>query len=150
MGTRRLGRDFLCKGCQGGQVGDNPGGLDKLTLHTYLPTARRVCVEFLGTCRGRVYNYQHWSISPLLQASIRKLELHDAEGRLPATKGTGNGVILAHWDPSPASENDPTLTLHARHGPHTSGSQLVMQHLEVVVHPLGMHLTQALASQLNE
>jgi len=113
------------------QDGDKPwvrGGLDGISF------ARVAKVDKSGT----------------IQASIRKLELHDAEGRLPATKGTGNGVILAHWDPSPASENDPTLTLHARHGPHTSGSQLVMQHLEVVVHPLGMHLTQALASQLNE
>jgi len=69
----------------------------------------------------------------------------DATGGTPATPFTPAGAVLTLWHPDASWRRDPLLTVTAVLGAPTR-SHTVYEHLELSVHPLGVHLHEALAT----
>lgn len=73
-----------------------------------------------------------------IQATIGGVQLRDAAGNLSSTKGTATGIIVSHWDPTPAWASEPTLHVVARHGTYSSGQQMTIQHMELKARMLSL------------
>lgn len=76
---------------------------------------------------------------------MRGLEVRDMAQGLAATPGTYAGGILVPWNPDESWANDAMLLVKARLGPPTR-SHTVYDHMEVLLHPLGVHLTDSIAT----
>lgn len=76
---------------------------------------------------------------------IQTAEVLDATGGTPATAFTPPGAVLTLWHPDETWRRDPLLRVNAVLGMPTA-SHTVYEHLELLVHPLGVHLHEALAT----
>ncbi|KAK9827699.1 hypothetical protein WJX81_001629 [Elliptochloris bilobata] len=76
---------------------------------------------------------------------IQTAEVLDATGGTPATAFTPAGAVLTLWHPDETWRRDPLLRVNAVLGVPTA-SHTVYEHLELSVHPLGVHLHEALAT----
>ena len=76
---------------------------------------------------------------------IQSAEVLDATGGTPATAFTPAGAVLTLWHPDDTWRRDPLLRVTAVLGTPTR-SHTVYEHLELSVHPLGVHLHEALAT----
>lgn len=59
------------------------------------------------------------------------------------------GVILAPWNPDESWERDELVRIYAIHGA-LEKRHVVYEHIEVLVHPIRVHLTAALAAALQD
>jgi hypothetical protein len=59
------------------------------------------------------------------------------------------GVILAPWNPDESWEADELVRIYAIHGA-MEARHVVYEHIEVLVHPIRVHLTAALAGALQD
>jgi hypothetical protein len=75
---------------------------------------------------------------------IQSATVRDATGALPAAPGTEEGAILTLWNPDESWSRDALVRVNAVLGPATR-SHTIYEHIEVVVHPLGVHLNEAVA-----
>ncbi|GAB4818387.1 hypothetical protein N2152v2_005433 [Parachlorella kessleri] len=75
---------------------------------------------------------------------IHRIEVMDSSGSLDAAPGIGPGVILSVWNPTKSWERDPMVRVNATMGVPTK-THIVYDLLDVTVHPLGLHLTEAIA-----
>lgn len=76
---------------------------------------------------------------------IQSLTVRDATGALGAAAGTEAGMILTPWNPDESWTHDALVQVNAVLGPATR-THTIYEHIEVVVHPLGVHLTEAVAA----
>jgi hypothetical protein len=76
---------------------------------------------------------------------VQSAGVTDATGGTPATPFTPAGAVLTLWHPDASWRRDPLLTVTAVLGAPTR-SHTVYEHLELSVHPLGVHLHEALAT----
>jgi hypothetical protein len=77
--------------------------------------------------------------------TIRGLEVRDVAMGLAATPGTDAGGILVPWNPDESWANDAMIRVNAKVGTPTR-SHAVYEHMEVLVHPLGVHLSEGVAT----
>lgn len=75
---------------------------------------------------------------------IQSAVVRDATGALPAAPGTEEGKVLTLWNPDESWSRDALLRVNAVLGPATR-THTIYEHIEVVVHPLGVHLNEAVA-----
>jgi hypothetical protein len=59
------------------------------------------------------------------------------------------GLILAPWNPDESWEADELVRIYAIHGA-MEARHVVYEHIEVLVHPIRLHLTAALAGALQD
>jgi hypothetical protein len=59
------------------------------------------------------------------------------------------GIILAPWNPDQSWERDELVRIYAIHGA-LEKRHVVYEHIEVLVHPIRVHLTAALAAALQD
>ncbi len=71
--------------------------------------------------------------------------MRDATGSLAAAAGTDAGAVLTLWNPDESWSRDALLRVNAVLGPATR-THTIYEHIELVVHPLGVHLNEAVAS----
>jgi hypothetical protein len=76
---------------------------------------------------------------------VQSAEVRDATGALDAAPGTEAGAVLTLWNPDESWARDALLRVNAVLGPATR-SHTVYEHIEMVVHPLGVHLNEAVAA----
>ena len=76
---------------------------------------------------------------------IQSATVRDATGSLAAAAGTDAGAVLTLWNPDESWSRDALLRVNAVLGPATR-THTIYEHIEVVVHPLGVHLNEAVAS----
>jgi hypothetical protein len=75
---------------------------------------------------------------------IHRIEIIDASGELPEGPATPHGVILTVWNPDASYAREPVLRVIATMGVPTA-THVVFQHLDASLHPLSLHLTEAIA-----
>lgn len=90
------------------------------------------------------------SVAGAAAAGNSKLVIHsatvrDATGSLAAAPGTDAGAVLTLWNPDESWSRDALLRVNAVLGPATR-THTIYEHIELVVHPLGVHLNEAIAS----
>jgi hypothetical protein len=66
-----------------------------------------------------------------------------------ATAAAEAGLILAPWNPDESWEADELVRIYAIHGA-MEARHVVYEHIEVLVHPIRVHLTAALAGALQD
>ncbi len=71
--------------------------------------------------------------------------MRDVAMGLAATPGTDAGGILVPWNPDESWANDAMIRVNAKVGIPTR-SHAVYEHMEVLVHPLGVHLSEGVAT----
>eukprot|EP00884_Botryococcus_braunii_P017348 jgi/Botrbrau1/4297/Bobra.0390s0036.1 len=76
---------------------------------------------------------------------MKGLEVRDVAQGLSATPGTYAGGILVPWNPDESWANDAMLLVKGKLGVPTR-SHAVYDHMEVLLHPLGVHLTDSIAT----
>ncbi len=76
---------------------------------------------------------------------IHSATVRDATGSLAAAPGTDAGAVLTLWNPDESWSRDALLRVNAVLGPATR-THTIYEHIELVVHPLGVHLNEAIAS----
>ncbi len=75
---------------------------------------------------------------------IQSAVVRDTTSSLPAAPGTEEGKVLTLWNPDESWSRDALLRVNAVLGPATR-THIIYEHIEVVVHPLGVHLNEAVA-----
>lgn len=98
---------------------------------------------------------------PLLQCSTPKeasvsaaaghsaQQAADAAAAAAAAAAAEAGLILAPWNPDESWEADELVRIYAIHGA-MEARHVVYEHIEVLVHPIRVHLTAALAGALQD
>ena len=76
---------------------------------------------------------------------VQSAEVRDATGSLEAAPGAEAGAVLTLWNPDESWARDALLRVNAVLGPATR-APTGYEHIEVVVHPLGVHLNEAVAA----
>lgn len=75
---------------------------------------------------------------------IQHIEILDATAGLGATPSTPASAILVPWNPDDSWKRDALLRVNAVLAPPTR-SQTVYEHVDVMFHPLGVHLVESIA-----
>ena len=75
---------------------------------------------------------------------VQHIEIKDATGALGPTPGTPVSAILVPWNPDDSWKRDALLRVNAVLGPPTR-THTVYEHLDVMVHPLGINLVESIA-----
>jgi hypothetical protein len=75
---------------------------------------------------------------------IQHIEIVDATDGLGATPSTPKAAILVPWNPDESWKRDALLRVNAVLGPPTR-CQTVYEHVDVMFHPLGVHLVESIA-----
>ena len=78
---------------------------------------------------------------------VQHVQIMDQTGAIGATAFTQEGGILVPWNPDASYMRDALLRVQAKLGTPTPYHD-VWKHMDVSVHPLGVHLTEKFASQL--
>ena len=91
------------------------------------------------------------SATPGMPAGSSKLVVQSAEvldltGATGSTPSTPPGVIFCPWNPDESYARDALIRVQARVGTPELAC-VIYEHLEILVHPLGVHLTERVASQ---
>lgn len=77
---------------------------------------------------------------------VQSAEVLDLTGATAATPATPPGVLFCPWNPDESYTRDALIRVQARLG--TPEPMLtVYDHLDILVHPLGVHLTERVATQ---
>lgn len=76
---------------------------------------------------------------------VQHIEIRDATGSLGSTPGTPPSAILVPWNPDDSWKRDALLRVNAVLGPPTR-THTVYEHVDVMVHPLGVNLVESIAS----
>ncbi|CAG9463002.1 unnamed protein product [Pedinophyceae sp. YPF-701] len=84
-----------------------------------------------------------------MRMSIHRAEVRDRLGEVGPGPDMPPGAILQVWNPTSAWERDELLRVVAMRGQPTP-THHIYEHLEVLVHPLGVHLTESVAKGLVE
>ena len=75
---------------------------------------------------------------------VQHIEIKEPTGSLQATPSTPSSAILVPWNPDDSWKRDALLRVNAVLGPPTR-THTVFEHLDVMVHPLGIHLVEPIA-----
>lgn len=78
---------------------------------------------------------------------VQHLQVMDHTGTIGATAYTQPGAILIPWNPDESYARDALLHVQAKLGSPTPDFA-IYEHMDVMVHPLGVHLTEKFASQI--
>ena len=77
---------------------------------------------------------------------VQSAEVLDLTGATAATPATPPGVLFCPWNPDESYTRDALIRVQARLG--TPEPMLtIYDHLDILVHPLGVHLTERVATQ---
>ncbi len=76
---------------------------------------------------------------------VQHIEILDATGSLGSTPGTPPSAILVPWNPDDSWKRDALLRVNAVLGAPTR-THTVYEHVDVMVHPLGVNLVESIAS----
>lgn len=87
------------------------------------------------------------ALAPGQCSTPRERELSSAASA--AADSNEAGIILAPWNPDESWERDELVRIYAIHGA-LEKRHVVYEHIEVLVHPIRVHLTAALASALQD
>lgn len=75
---------------------------------------------------------------------VQRLGMWDPSGLLGSTAGTEQGAVLSMWRPDEGwGERDAFIVANAKLGTST-GTHHIYEHLDVMVHPLGVHLSETM------
>lgn len=77
---------------------------------------------------------------------VQHMEIIDMTGSIGATNSTPAGAVLIPWNPDDSWKRDALLRVNAVLKPPTP-THTVYEHVDVMVHPLGVHLVEAVASR---
>ncbi|KAK9806263.1 hypothetical protein WJX72_007766 [[Myrmecia] bisecta] len=99
-------------------------------------------LELVGIMLDNFRNKDHSGSSKLI---IQRIDVRDAQGQLATTPGTEEGAILSTWNPDASWERDALLRVYAVVGVPTP-THSIYEHVDVMVHPLGVHLTEGVAN----
>ena len=79
-----------------------------------------------------------------IKLGVQRLGLWDTSGLLGSTAGTETGAVLSMWRPDEGwGERDAFIVANAKLGTSDS-THHIYEHLDVMVHPLGVHLTEVM------
>lgn len=78
---------------------------------------------------------------------VQYAHIMDQTGAIGPTAFTQEGGILVPWNPDASYVRDAFLRVQAKLGTPTADFS-IYDHMDVMVHPLGVHLTEKFASQL--
>ena len=84
---------------------------------------------------------------------LRGLSVSDPRRRLKGSPAPGvdvAGGVVVPWNPDASWREDPAARVVARRAPTAAGFAAVYEHVEATLHPLGVHLSDSLASGLWE
>ena len=74
------------------------------------------------------------------------MEVTDTTGVIKATQSTPAGAVLVPWNPDESWKRDALLRVNAVLGAPTR-THTVYEHVDVMVHPLGVHLVESVATR---
>ena len=78
---------------------------------------------------------------------VQQAQIMDHTGAIGATAYTQPGAILIPWNPDSSYARDALLRVQAKLGTPTSDFA-IYDHMDVLVHPLGVNMTEKFASQI--
>ena len=78
---------------------------------------------------------------------VQHAQVTDHTGAISATAYTEAGAVLVPWNPDASYARDAVLRVQARLGIPTS-QFAIWEHMDVMVHPLGVHLTDKFGTQI--
>ena len=84
---------------------------------------------------------------------LRRLQVSDPRRRLKGSPAPGvdvPGGVVVPWNPDESWREDPAARVVARRAPTAAGFAAVYEHVEATLHPLGVHLSDSLATGLWE
>ena len=78
---------------------------------------------------------------------VQRLDIRDTLGLVGEAPGLPPGMIVSAWNPDEGWERDALLRVNATKGVPTA-DLTVWQLVDVMVHPLGVHIVQHLANSV--
>ena len=94
---------------------------------------------------GYLSSIIHACIAGTSKIVVQHIEIRDATGSLDSTPGTPPSAILVPWNPDESWKRDALLRVNAVLGAPTR-THTVYEHVDVMVHPLGVNLVESIAS----
>eukprot|EP00798_Chlamydomonas_sp_ICE-L_P007148 gene7148-255_t len=91
-----------------------------------------------------------WKLKSSTKLQLTSVAMRDLQGLLGSAPGSLVGPILTVWNPDSSWEGDDALSIYTIHGGLTHEGAFVYDHIEVVLHPLIIHLTSNLANALQD
>ena len=79
---------------------------------------------------------------------LTSLSVRDPAARLGAAPGTDAGGVLVQWNPDASWEGDPAARVVAKLAPAAAGYSTIYEHAEATLHPLAVHVSDAVAAGL--
>lgn len=91
---------------------------------------------------------RHVDESGATKFTVHRITFQDTTKQVPKSPGTQEGVLFGCWNPDASWEKDEMIRVNATMGSPTPEARAIYDHLEFMVHPLGIHLTYPVANSL--